>query len=86
MPFSSWFTVCQRAEGQQHYRKAHSQKAASVIQLDHSFYKDHGESDNLKVLTLSNCHVYSVKNLHLGDFTRWDSCTSHQLTLGDARV
>ena len=50
MPFRSWCTVCQRAKGQQHYHKS-KQKASSVIQLDHSFYKVHGEVENLKVLT-----------------------------------
>ena len=45
----SWCTVGQRAKGQQHYHRS-QQKVSSVIQLDHSFYKVQGETDNLKVL------------------------------------
>ena len=50
MPFRSYRTVCQRAKGQHYYHKS-KQKASGVIQLDHSFYKFHGEVENLKVLT-----------------------------------
>ena len=50
MPFRSWCTVCQRAKGQHQHHKG-NQKLTSVIQLDHSFYKVPGESQNLKVLT-----------------------------------
>ena len=50
MPFRSWCTVCQRAKGQHQHHKG-NQKLTSVIQLDHSFYKVPGETQNLKVLT-----------------------------------
>ena len=50
MPFRSWCTVCQRAKGQHQHHKS-NQKLTSVIQLDHSFYKVPGETQNLKVLT-----------------------------------
>ena len=51
MPFRSWCTVCQRAKGQQHYHKS-KQKASSVIQLDHSFYKIHGEAQKISKCSL----------------------------------
>ena len=47
MPLRSWCTVCQRAKGQQNYHKTH-QKASSVIQLDHSFYKIQGGGKSQK--------------------------------------
>ena len=50
MPFRSWCTVCQRANGQHQHHKG-NQKITSVTQLDHSFYKVPGETQNLKVLT-----------------------------------
>ena len=51
MPFRSWWSMCQRAKGQQHYHKTWSQKASSVIELDHSFYKVEIAPSNLKILT-----------------------------------
>ena len=50
MPFRSWCTICQRAKGQHQHHKG-NQKLTSVIQLDHSFYKVPGETQNIKVLT-----------------------------------
>ena len=47
----SWCAVCQRAKGLERYHKS-KQKESSVIQLDHSFYKVHGEVKNLRVHTL----------------------------------
>ena len=53
MLFRSWCIVSQRAKGQQHYHNQSRRLRASLnlSSLDHSFYKVHGELENLKVLT-----------------------------------
>ena len=49
-PFRLWCFVCQRAKSATLSQV--KQKAVSVFQLDHSFYKAHDEGESLKVLTI----------------------------------
>ena len=50
-PFRSRCEICQRVKGLHGHHKHQSQKKSSVVQLDHSFYKVPGDTQNLKALT-----------------------------------